>query len=249
MLTPPLAGLTNEARKRMQTIEEFSDLGDGFKVAMRDLDIRGAGNLLGSEQSGFINDLGYEMYHKILDEAVAELKENEFKDLFKDEKIDPEDFKVGDCQIETDQEILIPETYITNISERLSIYNRIDNLKTEEELEQFKNSLEDRFGPLPDEVGELFKIVRIRWKAEYIGFEKLTFKNNNLKGYFVSEKHQAYYQTDKFGKILNYIKMYPKGTNLRQNKDKLVFEVKKVNNIDQVGEIFESLFTYIKSNN
>lgn len=248
MLTPPLAGLTNEARKRMQTIEKFSDLGDGFKVAMRDLDIRGAGNLLGSEQSGFINDLGYEMYHKILDEAVSELKENEFRNLFKEE-FDPEDFKVGDCQIETDQEILIPETYISNISERLSVYNSIDNLKDEEELEQFKNSLEDRFGPLPEEVAELFKIVRIRWKAEYIGFEKLTFKNNNLRGYFVSEKHQAYYQTDKFGKILNYIKMYPKGTNLRQNKDKLVFEVKKVDSIDQVGEIFESLFTYIKSNN
>lgn len=244
LLTPPLSGLTTDARKRMQTIEEFSDLGDGFKVAMRDLDIRGAGNLLGSEQSGFINDLGYEIYHKILDEAVSELKETEFRSLF-EEELSQKEFKIDDCQIETDLQILIPETYITSISERLSVYNAIDTLKNEEELQQFQNSLSDRFGPLPEEVSELFNIVRIRWKAEFIGFEKLVLKNNNLKGYFVSEKHQSYYQNEKFGRILDFIKKYPKQGQLKQVKDKLIFEVTNVLNISQISDVFDKIKTHI----
>jgi len=245
LLTPPLSGLTTDARKRMQTIEQFSDLGDGFKVAMRDLDIRGAGNLLGSEQSGFINDLGYEMYHKILDEAVSELKENEFRSLFAEE-LSQKSFKIEDCQIETDLQILIPETYITNISERLSVYNTIDTLKTEEELESLQSSLTDRFGPLPEEVEELFKIVRIRWKAEFIGFEKLILKNNKLKGYFVSEKHREYYQADKFGKILDFIKLYPKQAGLKQVKDRLVFEVGEVKAIQQIDALFDRIRAHIE---
>jgi transcription-repair coupling factor (superfamily II helicase) len=246
LLTPPLSGLTTDARKRMQTIEEFSDLGDGFKVAMRDLDIRGAGNLLGSEQSGFINDLGYEIYHKILDEAVSELKETEFRSLF-EEELSLKEFKIDDCQIETDMQILIPETYITSISERLSVYNAIDTLKNEEELQQFQSSLADRFGPLPEEVSELFNIVRIRWKAEFIGFEKLVLKNNNLKGYFVSEKHQSYYQNEKFGRILDFIKQYPKQGQLKQVKDKLIFEVTKVLNISQISDVFDRIKTHIET--
>ncbi len=245
LLTPPLSGLTTDARKRMQTIEQFSDLGDGFKVAMRDLDIRGAGNLLGSEQSGFINDLGYEMYHKILDEAVSELKENEFRSLF-EEELSEKSFKIEDCQIETDLQILIPETYITNISERLSVYNTIDTLKTEEELESLRASLTDRFGVLPAEVEELFKIVRIRWKAEFIGFEKLILKNNKLKGYFVSEKHPEYYQTDKFGRILDFIKLYPKQASLKQVKDRLVFEVAEVKAIQQIDALFDRIRAHIE---
>lgn len=246
LLTPPLSGLTTDARKRMQTIEEFSDLGDGFKVAMRDLDIRGAGNLLGSEQSGFINDLGYEMYHKILDEAVNELKETEFRSLFEAE-LSAKEFKIEDCQIETDQEILIPETYISNISERLSVYNAIDSIKNEEQLAAMETSLSDRFGPIPFEVKELFKVVKIRWKAEFIGFEKLTFKNNKLKGYFVSEKHQEYYQTEKFGKILDFIKKNPKKGVLTQKKDKLIFETEKIENIDKISELFTAIKEHINS--
>jgi transcription-repair coupling factor (superfamily II helicase) len=244
LLTPPVSGLTKDARKRLQTLEEFTDLGDGFKVAMRDLDIRGAGNLLGSEQSGFINDLGYEMYHKILDEAVSELKEKEFKNLFQEE-LSQKVIKIEDCQIETDLQILIPETYVSNISERLSIYNAIDALKTEDELQLFKNSLVDRFGKLPSEVEELFKVVKVRWKAEYIGFEKLILKNNNLKGYFVSEKHQEYYQTDKFGKILDYIKVHPKECNLRQIKDKLVFTVENTFDISKIDDLFARIISFI----
>jgi transcription-repair coupling factor (superfamily II helicase) len=246
LLTPPLSSLTTDARKRMQTIEQFSDLGDGFKVAMRDLDIRGAGNLLGAEQSGFINDLGYEMYHKILDEAVSELKETEFRSLF-EEELSEKNFKIEDCQIETDMQILIPDAYISNIAERLSVYNTIDTLKTEDELNKLKTSLIDRFGPLPDEVEELFKIVRIRWKAEFIGFEKLVLKNNKLKGYFVSEKHQSYYQNDKFGKILDFIKLNPKLAALKQVKDKLVFEVNEVKAIQQIDDLFDKIRIHIES--
>jgi transcription-repair coupling factor (superfamily II helicase) len=250
LLVPPTSGLTKDARKRLNTLEEFTDLGDGFKVAMRDLDIRGAGNLLGSEQSGFINDLGYDMYHKILDEAVAELKEKEFKDLFKDELLGKV-FKIEDCQVETDLEILIPDTYISNISERLSVYNSIDALKNKEELNIFKQSLIDRFGKLPNEVVTLFEVVNVRWKAENIGFEKITLKNNILKGFFVSEKHQEYYQTDKFGKILDYIKMHPKECSLKQIKEKLIFTAEKATNIDKVRDLFDKILTFIgeKQNN
>lgn len=246
LLTPPLSALTTDARKRMQTIEQFSELGDGFKVAMRDLDIRGAGNLLGAEQSGFINDLGYEMYHKILDEAVTELKETEFRSLF-EEELSQKTFKIEDCQIETDLQILIPERYISNIAERLSVYNTVDTLKNEEELHQLRTSLTDRFGPLPEEVEELFKVVKIRWKAEFIGFEKLVLKNNKLKGFFVSEKHQEYYQNEKFGKILDFIKVYPKLATLKQVKDKLVFEVNEVKAIQHIDELFDKIRIHIES--
>lgn len=244
LLVPPIVGLSKDARKRLNTLEEFSDLGDGFKVAMRDLDIRGAGNLLGSEQSGFINDLGYDMYHKILDEAVSELKEKEFKSLFQEELANKV-FKIEDCQVETDLQILIPDTYITSISERLSVYNSIDALKNIEELEIFKKSIIDRFGKLPTEVEELFKVVNVRWKAEFVGFEKITLKNNIFKGYFVSQKHQEYYQNEKFGKILDYIKLHPKECSLKQIKEKLIFTAENANNFDKVWKLFDNIISYI----
>ncbi|MGL4631815.1 MAG: transcription-repair coupling factor [Leadbetterella sp.] len=244
LLVPPVSGLTKDARKRLQTLEEFTDLGDGFKVSMRDLDIRGAGNLLGSEQSGFINDLGYEMYHKILDEAVSELKDNEFKSLFENTD-EIKEFIVSDCQVETDLQILIPETYVTTISERLSIYNAIDTLKDPEALDEFTKSLIDRFGQLPKEVQELFNVVRIRWKAQTIGFEKITIKNNILKGFFVSEKHQDYYQNEKFGKILDYIKKHPKLCQLQHVNTKLIFKVEDVGNIDKIDRLFADIISFI----
>ena len=246
LITPPLSGLTKDSRKRLQTLEEFSDLGDGFKVAMRDLDIRGAGNLLGAEQSGFVNDLGYELYHKILDDAVNELKENEFKSLFEKE-LSAKEFSVDDCQIETDQEILIPESYISNISERLSVYNSIDALKTEEELVAFRNSLVDRFGKLPAEVEDLFEIVRIRWQAQKLGFEKLTWKSNILKAYFVDSKHVQYYQADKFGKILDYVKVHPGRCSLKQLKDKLILTVANATSIEKLNDFFASVIKHIEN--
>ena len=241
LLTPPISLLSKDARKRLQTLEEFSDLGDGFKVSMRDLDIRGAGNLLGAEQSGFINDLGYETYHKILDEAVQELKENEFKELFTKDLSSVVDLRLPDCQIETDLQIIIPETYVSNISERLSLYNQLDNIEKEEELQEFQKSMIDRFGPMPEEVENLLKIARIRWKAEQIGFEKLTLKNNILKGYFVSQERTEYFQTDKFGKILDYIKNNPKQCMLKEIKSRLLLTVEKIQSIDVLDKLLSSI--------
>lgn len=242
LLTPPVSMLSKDGRKRLQTLEEFSDLGDGFKVAMRDLDIRGAGNLLGAEQSGFINDLGYEMYHKILDEAVQELKENEFKDLFQSD-LSKVDLKLSDCQIETDLQILIPENYVNNISERLSLYNQLDNIKDEEELGLFQQSLIDRFGKLPEEVKNIIKIVRIRWKAEEIGFEKLTLKNNILKAYFVSSERTEYFETEKFGKILDYVKNNPKRCSLKEFKGKPLLTLENITTIDEFDKVLSDILS------
>lgn len=236
LLTSPISMLTSESKKRLQTLEEFSELGDGFKVAMRDLDIRGAGNLLGAEQSGFVTDLGYEMYHKILDEAVQELKETEFKDLFSNALGVPQKL-LPDCQIETDLATLIPETYVKNISERLSLYTRLDNIGSEPELLEFKKELEDRFGGLPSEVNDLLKIVHLRWKAEALHLEKLTLKSNTLKGYFVSSENDTFYQSDVFGKVLDFIQRNPKRCSLKDVKEKLVVSCSGVGGLDEANEI------------
>jgi len=240
LLTANASGLTKDSRKRLQTLEEFSDLGDGFKVAMRDLDIRGAGNLLGAEQSGFVNDLGYEMYHKILDEAVRELKETEFKDLFTG-SMSTSDLKLPECQIETDFAALIPDSYVKNISERLSLYTRLDETKTEPELTAFGKELTDRFGPMPHEVEALLKTVRLRWLAEGLHFEKLTIKNNTLKGYFVSSGNDSFFQSDRFGNIIAYIKQNPKKTSLKDYKEKLIMTCLEVKTIDQAQTILKEL--------
>lgn len=231
LLTTPTSGLTAEARKRLQTLEEFSDLGDGFKVAMRDLDIRGAGNLLGAEQSGFITDLGFDMYHKILDEAVQELKENEFADLFEVDLKEKVQVLVQDCVIETDFELLIPEKYVSNISERLNLYSKLDNIKIEEELQQFANSIQDRFGPVPEVVNDLFETVRLRWLAEQLGFEKLSLKSEFMKCYFVPSTKESYYKSDTFGKILRYIQTQPKFCKIKEVKGRLILNISGVKSI------------------
>jgi transcription-repair coupling factor (superfamily II helicase) len=242
MLTPPVSTLTRDARKRLQTLEEFSDLGDGFKVAMRDLDIRGAGNMLGAEQSGFITDLGYELYHKILDEAVQELKENEFKNLFNlDLPDDPFDANLPDCQLETDLPVLIPENYVSNISERLSLYNQLDNIKDEAELKSFMQSLEDRFGKIPEEARNLLQMVRVRWMAEMAGFEKLVLKNNILKGYFVSTSREDFYKSDNFGRVLDYINKHKADCNLGEFKNKPLLTVKNIQDIEQLKKVMFGL--------
>ncbi len=242
LLTPALSLLSTDSRKRLGALEEFSDLGDGFRVAMRDLDIRGAGNLLGAEQSGFINDLGFEMYHKILDEAIDELKETEFKHLFEKELTEQSKNWVPDCQIETDLAVSVPDFYVTNISERLSIYNQLDNLKTEEELIEFRNSIIDRFGKLPSEAADLFEIVKVRWLAESLGIEKLQFKNNILKCYFVSTEQQAYFSSETFGKVLDYVKKHPKTCQLRDNKGKALLNIENLTTINQILNELNSIF-------
>jgi transcription-repair coupling factor (superfamily II helicase) len=233
LLTTPTSGLTAEARKRLQTLEEFSDLGDGFKVAMRDLDIRGAGNLLGAEQSGFITDLGFEMYHKILDEAVQELKENEFAELFEVDLKEKVQVLVQDCVIETDLELLIPETYVSNISERLGLYAKLDNIKKESELLTYIQSIRDRFGPIPDIVDDLFETVRLRWIAEDLGFEKLVIKNGIMKCYFLPSEKEKYFKSDTFGKILAFIQKQGKYCKIKEAKNRLILIINEVNTIEK----------------
>ncbi len=241
LLTPPTIGLSSDARKRLSTLEEFSDLGDGFKVAMRDLDIRGAGNLLGAEQSGFISDLGFDMYHKILDEAVQELKETEFKDLFVKELSETSKVLVQDCNVETDLEVIIPDDYVGNISERLSLYAKLDNLKEEEKLEKFKASMIDRFGPMPDSVEELIETVRLRWMAEQLGFEKVSLKNEKMKCYFVTSDNEAYFKSEIFGGILAYVQAHPRKCRLKELKNKLLLVVDEVLSVAEAKTVMTQL--------
>lgn len=244
MLTPPASALTSDARKRLNTLEEFSDLGDGFKVAMRDLDIRGAGNLLGAEQSGFINDIGFDMYHKILDEAVQELKEGEYKQLFENDLLKNKealDKMVEDCNIETDFEALIPEGYVSNISERLGLYTKLDDLKSEEELSAFITMMKDRFGPLPSGVKNLTETVRLRWKAIQIGFEKVTIKNNKMRCYISDKKPQEYFQSSRFGNVLSFIKSNPHDSKMKEVKNKLLISVDNVGSIENARIVIDQM--------
>ncbi len=239
LFTPPMSLLTADARKRLNTLEEFSDLGDGFKVAMRDLDIRGAGDLLGSEQSGFITDLGFEAYHKILDEAIQELKETEFKALFANEiAIKP---VLEDCVIETDLELLIPETYIGNITERLGLYTQLDDFKTTAQLVEFEKNLVDRFGPLPKPVRQLMLSVHLRWVAVELGFEKLILKDNNLRGYFISNQQSAFFQSEAFGKVLDYVQINQGQCVLKEVGQKLMLKFEGVKSIEKAIELLNGV--------
>lgn len=204
LFSSPMSVLTSDARKRLRTLEEFSELGSGFNIAMRDLDIRGAGNMLGAEQSGFISEIGFETYQKILEEAIQELKENEFKEIFKEE-LEKNRQYVQDVQIDTDVEMLIPDDYVTNIQERLSLYTRLDGIEREEDIQSFNNELQDRFGKVPPQVEELFEGLRLRWVCKELGFERLILKNNKLRCYFVENPQSLFYETDWFNNILQFI--------------------------------------------
>ena len=241
LLTGPTTGLTSDARKRINTLEGFSDLGDGFKIAMRDLDIRGAGNLLGAEQSGFINDLGFDAYHKILDQAVRELKETKFKNLFVKELSETAKLLLQDCSIETDLEILIPNEYVNNISERLNLYNQLDNIKSEEKLQQFTEEIKDRFGPIPEPVYELIDSVRLRWSAQQAGFEKLLLKDEKLKGYFVPQENEKYYKSEVFGKILVYVQKHSKRCKMKEVKQKLLLTIEDVQEIKTAKRLISEM--------
>ena len=203
-ITPPHHMMTDEARKRMNAIELFTDLGSGINIAMKDLEIRGAGDLLGGEQSGFINDIGFDTYQKILNETIEELKENEFKDLYKDTSDKPKEY-VKEIQIDSDFEILFPDNYVNVITERLSLYNKLGELKKEEELQQFELELIDRFGELPKPVIDLLDSVRIKWIAKQLGIEKLILKQNRMLCYFISDQQSSFYQTPTFTKVLQYV--------------------------------------------
>jgi transcription-repair coupling factor (superfamily II helicase) len=240
LLTPPTSVLSSDSRKRLAALEEFSELGDGFKVAMRDLDIRGAGNLLGGEQSGFITDLGFDTYHKILDDAIQELKETEFKDLFAEELTAKAKLIVQDCVIETDLEILIPDTYINNTSERLQLYSSLDNIKNEGELQKFSNSLKDRFGVWPESVSQLIDSVRLRWMGEELGFEKISLKNDKLRAQFISGK-EDYFKSEVFGKILAFVQTHNKKCRMKDSANKLTLTIEDITSVEKAIEILAPL--------
>lgn len=240
LLTPPASLLTADSRKRLAALEEFSELGDGFKVAMRDLDIRGAGNLLGAEQTGFISDLGFDTYHKILDDAIQELKETDFKELFASELAEKAKLIVQDCIIETDLEILIPETYVNSTTERLQLYSRLDNIKDETELKKFYDEVKDRFGPIPSFVEELINSVRLRWLGEQLGFEKLSLKNDKMRAFFVSTKDQ-YFSSDIFGQIISFVKKHPKQCKMRDSAGKAMLLIDDIKTVDGAIELLSQM--------
>lgn len=236
LITPPLSTLSPESRRRLKAIEEFSDLGSGFNIAMQDLDIRGAGNLLGAEQSGFIADIGFETYHRILNEAILELKQDEFKELFEDDSQNEEVFLnvkyVNDCQIDTDMEMLFPDSYIPGASERMLLYRELDGIETPAQLEKFKTGLVDRFGKLPAESNELLEVVKLRWKAMELNLEKITLKNGIMICYFVSDLKSKFYSSGKSTKIVNYIKTLDTGVQMRETGNKSMLTLFGVANVE-----------------
>ena len=235
LLAPPVSTLPTDSRKRLTTLEQYSDLGSGFQIAMRDLDIRGAGNMLGGEQSGFIAEIGFEMYQKILDEAIKELKRNEFRELFKEEIQQQDDF-VKDCSIDTDLEILIPDSYVESITERLSLYSRLDSCESEEELVAFHTELTDRFGAVPAVVEDLFTTVRSRKVAVELGFEKMFLKNETLKCFFVNNPDSPYFQSNTFTGVLQFLQT---GTNKGKLKQVGKNGILVVENIKTMSELFK----------
>ncbi len=245
LFAPPLSTLTSEARKRLKTLEDFSELGSGFHIAMRDLDIRGAGNLLGGEQSGFISDIGYQTYQKILEEAVIELKETQFKELFEDQMKEEKTF-VRDVDVDTDIEMLIPDSYISNIQERLNLYTELDNIENEDELLAFKTKLKDRFGPMPSQVDELFSGVRLRWMCTRLGFERLSLKKKKLRCFFIRNPQSRFYESIKFQQIMAFISTEGKkiGLTLKQTPSFLIVIKDQVKNLKECRIVLDRIEEY-----
>jgi transcription-repair coupling factor (superfamily II helicase) len=242
LVAPKFSVLTSEARKRLEALVQFSDLGSGFNIAMKDLDIRGAGNMLGGEQSGFISEIGFEMYQKILNEAMQELKESEFKELFDDRHTDQFMASyVQDCIFETDMEVRIPDDYVNNVAERLSLYQALDHLKNKAELDQFSKELADRFGPLPREVKELLFSFELRWLAEELGLERLVIKSEKLVGYFIANPQSPFFETEAFTFTLNAIMKHQSGYRLVQQNDKLRLVVEPIRHIKDAFEKLSAL--------
>lgn len=239
LLSPPLSVLSDEAQKRLRALEDFSDLGSGFNIALRDLDIRGAGNLLGAEQSGFINDIGFETYHKILDEAILELKETEFKDIFEN---DIKDKKfVQDCIFESDLEILLPNEYVASSAERISLYTELDHIQNEEGLTRFRSNISDRFGTIPSQTEDLINTVRLRWIARDLGFEKIMLKRKTMTAYLVSNQESEYYQTDTFIKIIRYATSHPMRCKVKEANGKNVFYIESINNVAEALKVINEI--------
>ena len=238
-ITPPYHMMTDDARKRIEALELFSDLGSGINIAMKDLEIRGAGDLLGGEQSGFINDIGFDTYQKILSEAIEELKENEFKDLYNSEETKPKEF-IKEVQIDTDFEILFPDNYINSITERLNLYNELSTLETDEEIQQYEQRLVDRFGELPIQAIDLLDSVRLKWFAKKLGLEKVVLKQKRMIGYFIADQQSTFYQTEAFTNILKYIQQNPTTSVMKEKQTKsglrLLITFIKINSVETALE-------------
>lgn len=243
LLAPPMSTLPNDSKKRLQTLEQHSELGSGFQIAMRDLDIRGAGNMLGGEQSGFMAEIGFEMYQKILDEAIKELKRTEFKELFKEEIAKQDDF-VSDCTIDTDLEILIPDDYVESITERLSLYQRLDNCETENDLLLMKQELEDRFGNLPQQVEDLFITVRCRKLAVELGFEKMSLKDDILRSFFINRPDSPYFESVIFQRIIQFLQTETNKAKLKQTGRLFMLIGTDIKSMDAMHRFLQSMHSY-----
>jgi len=244
-ITPPFSSMSSEAQKRINALEQFSELGSGFNIAMKDLEIRGAGDLLGGEQSGFINEIGFDTYQKILNEAIDELKENEFKELYQEENdIETKEY-VKDLQIDTDFELLFPDEYINNISERLNLYNELSNIKNEEQLLQYEQKLVDRFGALPKEAISLLNSIRIKWKATQIGIEKLILKQGKMIGYFVGDQQSDFYQSNRFIKMVQFVQQHANVCKMKEKETKnglrLLITFENVKSINKALELINQI--------
>ncbi len=242
-ITPEYSAMTNEARKRISALEQYTALGSGFNIAMKDLEIRGAGDLLGGEQSGFINEIGFETYQKILNEALDELKENEFKELYKS-AAQKGDY-VKDFSMDTDYELLFPDDYVNNITERLNLYTALNKITDEDDLTGFKAQLNDRFGPLPEQVEDLLNSVRLKWICKQIGFEKIIMKQGKLMCYFISDKASEYYQSPIFTQVLNYVQMNPKNCKMKEKETRhglrLLITFEQVNSVQDALDILNGV--------
>ena len=240
LIAPPMNLITPEARRRVKAIEEFSDLGSGFNIALQDLDIRGAGNLLGAEQSGFIADIGFETYTRILNEAIQELKEKEYGEVFvkeqQQESLTTSTHYLIDCMIDTDFELLFPESYISNVAERMELYRQLDHMDNEADLTAFENQLKDRFGPIPPESAELIDIVRLRWIAVSLGFEKLVLKGKKMIAYFISDPDSAYYKSAAFSNILASLQQEPRHYRMKEGNKKLTLTLDNIHTVVQAKE-------------
>jgi len=243
-ITPPYHMMTDDARKRIEAIAMFTDLGSGINIAMKDLEIRGAGDLLGGEQSGFINDIGFDTYQKILNETIEELKENEFKELYEDESNKPKEY-VKEIQIDTDFELLIPDDYISIISERLNLYNKLSELKTEEDLQKFEIEIIDRFGELPIQIVDLLNSVRLKWIAKHLGIERLILKQKRMICYFISDQQSTFYSTSTFTKIIEYTQKNPTTCIMKEKETKaglrLLLTFIRIDSIDKALETLQNI--------
>ncbi|GLB52697.1 transcription-repair-coupling factor [Neptunitalea chrysea] len=240
-ITPPYSAITEDARKRIQALEQFTDLGSGFNIAMKDLEIRGAGDILGGEQSGFINEIGFDTYQKILKEAIEELKENEFKDLYPTDEADKT--YVKETQLDSDFQILFPDDYINNVTERLQLYNDLSNVENEEQLKIYENNLIDRFGPLPSPAKDLLKSVRIKWIATEMGLEKIVLKKSKMVGYFIADQQSNFYQSPRFTKVMHYVKELRGKGSMKEKETRnglrLLISFDKINSVSRALEMME----------